>query len=472
MSSQFCAGFYRRNITPAPNYPNGIWMAQRHLRAKGIHRSLYVSSIFLGNSNIDEGVIILAYDLTILSAAQISEIHEGVAASTGIPAERVHCFVTHNHAAPVTQDFYVGEGEGEVREYIKFLIAQSVIAAENAYRCRQQSLARAGQGYCRIGVNRDLLLDGRIVTGPNPDGFADPEVGVVRIDDLKGSPAVAIVTYGCHPTYLGPDNELVSPDFPGVMRDIFEEVSGVPCVFLQGGGGNVGPMRGFLGDTSEVERNGRILACEAAKVFLDLDTRYRTPIVTRVVESGAPLGLVDDKPLDSQIQEFDYVAERVLLPTDAGRRTVYSSVEKDLARASEELSILEQDHAPDKELRGAIQRRLRHQLRAERKRVYFEKDVFPVRVMALRLGQCCVVSVACEAFAEIGHEIKRKSPYDSTVFAAYEGPDVIYVAPAEYYEEPVSMEVFNSPFSARAAEMLVDRAVALLSTLKERERPN
>ena len=53
------------------------------------------------------------------------------------------------------------------------------------------------------------------MTGPNPAGVVDPRVDVLRVDAVDGGAIAAIVTYGSHPTYLGPGNELVSPDYAG-----------------------------------------------------------------------------------------------------------------------------------------------------------------------------------------------------------------------------------------------------------------
>ena len=70
------AGFGRSDITPAADFPNGIWMAQKHLRATGIHRRLYVSCVILGADA--EAVALLSYDLTILSAQQVVAIRAAV----------------------------------------------------------------------------------------------------------------------------------------------------------------------------------------------------------------------------------------------------------------------------------------------------------------------------------------------------------------------------------------------------------
>jgi hypothetical protein len=83
------------------------------------------------------------------------------------------------------------------------------------------------------------------------------------------------------------------------------------------------------------------------------------------------------------------------------------------------------------------------------------------------IGKSCFVSLACEPYAELGVAIKRRSPAEKTIFAGYEGPDVIYVAPAESYQEPRPMEVYNSPFGPGAAELLVDAAVSMLHELHD-----
>jgi hypothetical protein len=75
------------------------------------------------------------------------------------------------------------------------------------------------------------------------------------------------------------------------------------------------------------------------------------------------------------------------------------------------------------------------------------------------------LSLGCEAYAEIGVAIKRGSPSPHTVFAAYEGADVIYVAPETSYQQPVPMEVFNSPFGPKAAGMLISNAASILREL-------
>lgn len=466
MSSELSAGFARQDITPHDSFPSGIWMAQQHVRAQGVHRKLYASCLIVGDAK--QSVALLAYDLTILSRRQIEAIQAEVRKHTGLPPERVWAYCTHNHAAPVTQDFYDREGADEVRAYIQEIIVKSGESARDAWNSRRRVRVAAGKGVSPTGVNRDLLHEGRMITGPNLTGFVDPEMGVLRLDDESGNPLVALVSYGCHPTYLGPGNRLVSPDYPGVLRDVFEQHVPAPCMFLQAGGGNVGPLRGFLGGTEEVEREGAILGLEAAKTFLLTDTLHRRSKVTSVVESGAPLGMVHDDATPPRLQGFDWIVRDVALPLNRTGNTVYDTVEADMKLAGEQVSQLQQSGAAQTDIQKAIQRRLRHQLRSDRKRMYYAAETFSIAVRALRLDDVCFVSLACEAYSEIAVAVKAASPFAQTVFAAYEGPDVIYVAPRKYYREPVPMEVFNSPFGAGAAEVLIEHTTQILNELAGR----
>ncbi len=465
METSLLAGFGRSDITPAPDFPSGMWMAQKHARAEGVHRPLYINCIIVGTHD-ENAVAIVNYDLTILSPYQINSIKDVITDRTGISGDRIWLYVTHNHAGPVTQDFYDREGADEVKAYIGDLIVKSGEAALQAWESRRPSRVGGGSGTCNIGINRDLDYNGRVVTGPNFDGFTDPEVGVLRFDDLSGKPIASIVSYACHPTYLGPENKLVSPDFPGVTRDIFEEMTETPCVFLQAGGGNVGPLRGFLGPIDEVEKDGKILACEAVKTFLTIETEKTEKYVGHVIESGAPLGILHERVVpETEAFRFGAVSATVMLPTDNPGPTVYDSVEDDLEAMEAQLRRLRQENAPEKEIQHTIHQRLRHKLRLDRKNLYFGSDHYGVNVCALRMGDICFVSVGCEAYAEIAVAIREKSPFARTIFASYEGPDVIYIAPGKYYAPPVSMEVFNSPFGPAGADILVSEVLKTLDRL-------
>jgi hypothetical protein len=215
-----------------------------------------------------------------------------------------------------------------------------------------------------------------------------------------------------------------------------------------------------------VERCGHLLACAAAQTYFTLPMEGYPATIDHVVESGAPLGIVREQPPPTGHQDFRVLARQVPLPTDNPGPTVYDSVEKDIENARARVERLKREGAAQPEIQLATQHLLRHRLRADRKQLYSTPE-FPLEVGALMIGKSCFVSLACEPYAELGVAIKRRSPAEKTIFAGYEGPDVIYVAPSESYAEPRSMEVYNSPFGPGAAQALVEAAVSMLHELHQ-----
>ena len=156
-----------------------------------------------------------------------------------------------------------------------------------------------GTGRCALAAERDFwdAARGHYVCGFNPEGECDDTVLVARATDEQGRTLATIVNYACHPTTLAWENTLISPDYPGAMREVVEGATRAPCVFLQGASGDVGPREGFVGDVRVADRNGRQLGYAVLAALEGLPpprTRfeYQGPVV-----SGATLGAWSHVPL-------------------------------------------------------------------------------------------------------------------------------------------------------------------------------
>src|SRR6202011_2606069 len=114
---------------------------------------------------------------------------------------------------------------------------------------------------CKLAAHRDYWDADlkQYVCGYNPAGPADDTVVVARITAASGGTIATVVNYACHPTTLAWDNTSISPDYVGAMREVIEQATGSPCVFLQGASGDLGPREGFVGDWNVADRNGRQL---------------------------------------------------------------------------------------------------------------------------------------------------------------------------------------------------------------------
>src|SRR5262249_20303330 len=154
-------------------------------------------------------------------------------------------------------------------------------AIEEASKKMFPARVAAGFGEIYLGHNRRKVeSDGKVTMfwrneGKLPTSPIDPAVGAIRVDDASvpsGKTPAIIVNYACHAVVLGPDNRMISADYPGYLsRRIEREFPGALCLFIQGGAGDINPyldkqpvdQNGF----GEAEKMGNALAEEAAKII-------------------------------------------------------------------------------------------------------------------------------------------------------------------------------------------------------------
>jgi len=455
------AGVARVDITPRADIPNGMWMAQTHVRAEGVHQALWMTALAVRDG--DERIVVLELDWCLLSDAQDGRIRSAVSRATGVRPDRVLPICTHSHAGPVTQESYRGEGHEDVQAYVACLTAWAVDAAASALARLEPVRVAVGRGDCPIGINRDLRLpDGRAVAGPNPDGHADTSVGVVRIERVDGTPMAILVNYACHPTVLGPDNKLVSPDYPGTAKRVVERVTGARCLFLQGAAGDMGPVEGFVGDVKVAERLGNRLGLEAANVALGLDARPIRRRLDHVVASGAPLSVWIDEPIDVPEPRLVVASARASLPVRSPLPDVFEGAEQRLARWNEELEARRRGGSDARTLAEAQQIVERERLRAARAATYRGAATIDVEMHAVLLGPVALLFSWGEPYARIGSEIKVSSPIADTLVVGYLGGDPLYVVTPEAFVDPRPFQVENCPFEPEAADAMVTAARDLL----------
>lgn len=67
----------------------------------------------------------------------------------------------------------------------------------------------------------------------------DPELFVLRADDLDGKPIAIAVNFAAHPTNHPHADNKFTADYPGVMMAAVQAAAGAPCLFLQGAAGDM-----------------------------------------------------------------------------------------------------------------------------------------------------------------------------------------------------------------------------------------
>ena len=440
------AGIGRSDITPPIGIAHAGWGASTHECAEGVDMPLYCTTLYLANG--DTRALIIDLDLTGVTEPLDSQIRQAAAEASGVPGDNIRISSTHTHAAPAFGGPWLVEGVDLLEQFFAELPEKVAEAALAAAESAVPATVGAATGECGININRRPAdADGRLFTGRNWDGYVDPEVLVLGFDDADGRPIATILHYACHPTVLGPENRLLSPDYPGHARRVVEENIGGLCLFLQGSAGNQGPVHGFVGDVEVARKQGKILGLAAASARMQIDPVPREERLTEIVPSGADLGMYEDLPVgepDSTLRvtnRFIDLPAGVFPPEDEARRIAEERrIELVAARRGSDEGVI----------KAAVMAAKRSNFTVTNARTA-EGGVVNVRVQAMRIGSTVLIGLPLEPFAEFAAEMRQLSPAPLTGFAGYSNGLLGYMPTFTSYEEG-GYEVGNTPLRAGAGE--------------------
>lgn len=295
-------GVARCDITPPVGIYHRMWGAATHDRSTGVHRPLTATAVCFRSLNGDatDEQVLVAVDHCLLWGAEMDALLASVSRDTGLSAERIVVAFSHTHGAGLMgRERAALPGGDLIAPYLSSLASTVTGLVKQARDSARPVTLLAGVGRCDLAAHRDLwdAASGQYVCGCNPNGPADDTVLVARVIDDEGRPVATFVNYACHPTTLAWQNTLISPDYPGALREVVEGATGVPCVFLQGASGDLGPREGFVGDPSIADRNGRQLGYAVLSALEKLPSPGTRFVYTGPVVSGATIGTWAHQPL-------------------------------------------------------------------------------------------------------------------------------------------------------------------------------
>lgn len=473
-------GIARADITPPVGIYHRMWGAATHERATGVHRPLSATVIVLRPRSINVGdefdeQVIVALDLCILWHPEMQALLDAVARQTEIPRSRLLVSFSHTHAAGLMDRERRNLPGGELIDPYLDRLAETV---SHQVQLARQSLQPAtivyGTGRCSLAAQRDFWDDmtQQYVCGFNPDAPADDTVLVARVTSAAGIPLASIVNYACHPTTLAWKNTLISPDFPGAMREVVERALPAPCVFLQGASGDLGPREGFVGDVAVADRNGRQLgyaALSALEALPAAGTRfqYDGPVI-----SGATLGAWSHVPLDAdsltlngawRIRRFN-----VDLPYRPGLPTVSQTNTDRAAWFDRELAA--------KAAGDAIQARDAHAMVERMDRLLTRivalppGETFPLPVTLWQMGGAVWVAVESEHYQVLQQQLRERFPKTPiVVMTIVNSGRTAYLPEAAAYGKGIYQETI-AILAPGCLEQLIERITTELGTMLENRR--
>lgn len=365
-------GASKVNITPPVGAPLAGY-SNRTSFSTGVADELHARTLFLDDGRIR--LAIVTCDLIGILPEFTYRIRSG-AQDLGIPIDGLMVAAFHTHSGPIPD-----LGYASMDRYVGFLGGNLASGLAEA----ASNPVEASFGFSSTKVH------GLTVNRRDPhDGPTDPELAFLSWASDGGHHA-HLANYSCHAVVLGPDNTLISADYPGYLMRSVEGRTGSVCLFTNGACGDVNPFT----------RTRR------ARMERGEDVYDRTGgTLGEAEEMGTVLGL---RALDA-LGEMSFQEADLACTSNTLRLQVRGplSLEEASARTlglQKEISAIEARGAPPEQLyRTGLQLAFSRRLRTALERGFIE-----IPMQAIGIGEVVLVGIPGELFVEIGLDIKRKA---------------------------------------------------------------
>ena len=439
MKNSIKVGLGETIITPKENLQ--MFGFARSQVATGVHDDLHSRCLIVEDTDANRIVLLSVSICELLFRETADRVREAVGEVAGVPKESIMLSNTHTHSGP--------DVENAPKEYQDFFISQIAKSAELA----MENLAPGRIGVektvqLEVGKNRRRLLYG----GLHPD----PELYVIKVEDLSGKLRGILFNYGCHPATLDWRNTLYSEDWPYyAIKGIKEEVGNdIWVCYLQAAQGDINtgydsllsaigadmPVR----DYPYIEYKGKQMAETVIKILSDIETE-------------------DSLTVESLDEYYD-------LPLRKEFPVTIEEAEKELEVAEKKLDKFEKKN----EYKGSkTLDKLRTKVFSANQTLKLAKDFYSgklpesesTEIQIFRIGETVFFSLPGEIFSEIALAVKKQSSFKNTLPVGLSNGYYAYMPTKEEFIDG-DYEVDGSKFSPEAGETLVNATVSVINKLK------
>lgn len=443
-------GFGRRDITPPVGIRNRNWGAAESDVATGVHRPFEAAALALSGADGSPLILIVGVDGTHWRAVEDwTRLQNRVLEELGLQSSQLLVNLSHTHSGPVLTARHADLPGGEfLEDYLNDLADAVVESGRDAIATLSEGTIEWSTGSSTIAVNRDLDLNGRALVGYNPDLPADDTILIGRVSRSDGSALATVINYACHPTTLAWSNSELSPDYIGELRQVIEQETGAPCLFLQGASGDLSPCLQYSGDTALADKHGRSIGLATLATLETLPPPSTDLFLTSTVESGAPLAI-----WSAQSRAGSPILEHATSVSHIPLRPL--ATEEQLKQ--EWAEILPQSR--DERLRRV------RDLRDGYIDVDRDTDSVPHPFWVARLGDALLVAHAGEAYSWFQHELRRRfSDHLVLVLNLTNGPGFVYIPDRSAYERG-AYQAWQTVFAPGSLEHFTDDVTHALKNL-------
>jgi len=429
LKSRLVAGVGRRVITPPMGLPMAGFAA-RQSGCTGVHDDLYAKALLLANGR--STVVLLCLDILWIDQLLTKAIRNAITDETGIPGDNIMICTSHNHSGPDLDD-------PECSDWVPTFQDQVVGTVIDAWQSKTEALVGVGSTNVHgIGVNR---------RGKN---IVDTSVGVIKVERGDGYPDAVVVNYTCHAVVLGPDNLLITADYPGYAQRGIETAllkKETVALFTNGAAGDIN-----TGHSADACGIGAFTPGRTYERAEELGTRLADAVLTVLPD----IGTRDDIELGS-----------VRVDWTADYRTDMESEEEIIARITHLEEFLASKHGEHDEewTQASIELMYKEEILENVKEAnaaeFWRRTT---EVQAIRIGDAVLVALPGEVFVQLGLAIKEASSFPFTFIAGYANDNLGYIPTAEAFAEG-GYEVATARFAKETGAKLVHAAGQCLQSL-------
>ncbi|NLV99493.1 MAG: hypothetical protein GX034_06830 [Clostridiaceae bacterium] len=408
----------------------------------GIHDPLIAAGLYLETES--KRVLFLATDLFYLTKRQATEFRQAIANEVDLHPQEILISCSHTHSAPWVNPMFVsmtedGSYEPDVDEtYVEFVKEQLIKLAKNTLAEPFEAELGFGMAFCGkeegVGGNR---------RDPQ-EGICDPSLPLLAVRNLEGELLALHTKYAVHPTILHGENTLVSADYPGAIRRIFNEsYPEATFMFSLGAAGDQSPRYFRSSQTfEEVDRFGRSIG-KAILNAMD-KIKYSRDVSLDLASKEMELIMKDYSEPDAIQQKLDNLRSKEQSLIEAGA----SYTEQQTAN----LWVL----GAECELKNA-------KLHAQGELIPKFEESSPVEATVLKLNKRAYVFLQGEIFMDFAKQIEDLSPFEETVVITLANGELPgYLVTGEALEIG-GYEPGNSLLDPKSGEIVISTVKSLLN---------
>ncbi|MBA7624925.1 hypothetical protein ES703_32340 [subsurface metagenome] len=338
-------GCSKVNITPPLGIP---LIGSAGKPSDDILDELYAKALVLNDGRTT--IAIVSADLLYVPLEEVTNpIRKIIKDKIGIPEQNVFICATHTHSGPevFTRTKLRPEKEVPASEidqfYLQTLIRKMAGAVLIAHKNLREVKIGAAKGqipeilYNRRPKNNDGSVKMAFTLGPEvtatkkietdaegnvkvtftlPDeeaeldfGPIDPEVCVLRVEDMDGGIVGSLVNFGCHPVCIYPYlSTTISADYPAYTTRVVEQMEGGICLFALGLAGNTVPIQRGIKPREQI---GKALGGEALRRLQFVTTAGDVTLNALKKEIRFPIKTNSSSDNPGDVDETNYITTEI-----------------------------------------------------------------------------------------------------------------------------------------------------------------